>query len=42
MGSTLGDGYLTRRDRVSGVTRDHAVQIPQSLAAGKVVGFLLC
>lgn len=38
----LGDGYLRRRDQVSEVTRDHAVSIPQSLAAGKVLGFLLC
>lgn len=42
VGSMLGDGYLMRRGRVSGVTRDRAVRIPQSQVAGKVLGFLLC
>lgn len=41
-GSRLGGGCLTQRDRENGVTKDHAVQTPQSLAAGKVLEFLPC
>lgn len=41
-GSRLGDGCLMQRDQVNGVTKDHAVQTPRSLAAGKVLEFLPC
>ena len=41
-GSTLGDGYLMRKDQANGETRDHDAKRPQFLVAAKLLQFHPC